>query len=148
MADSKYSNRFSAGVPLNGRVHRPIGGGCAMDTGTITDLETGLADFNGFVAVPAGARIGLVVVDIADADAHATPTATGELVLRRVVSGVVTDTVLVDLSTGVQAALKTFYHLDQAVVGDDNGYGIIGIVFDTAAATAGTGANKLTAFWR
>ena len=147
MADSKYSTRFSSGKPVNGRINRPIGGGCSSDTGAITDLETGLLDFNGFVAVPAGAKICLVVVDFADADAHATPTATAQLILRRVVAGVVTDTVLVDLDTGVQSALKTFYVLDQAVVDDDNGYGIVGVVFDAAAATAGTGANKLTAFW-
>lgn len=143
MAD-KFSSRFnSGGSPANGKVVRPIGGS-AVGVGAIADLEADLNEFNGFVPVPPGARLVRLDLDLAEADTHATPAATAEVILRRVVAGVVTDTVLVDLSDGVQSALKAFYLLDEVVVGDDdNGYGIVGVKFDTAAATEGTGDNLL-----
>lgn len=145
---TKYSSRFnSSGKPVNGKVVRPIGG-CAFEEGAIDDLSAGLNDFNGFLPVPAGARIGLIFWDLADADTGGTPTATGKIILRRVVDGVTTDTDLKDLDTAVQAADRDFAVIDlQAVEDDDNGYGIVGLLFDAAAATAGTGANKLAALW-
>ncbi len=144
---TKYSDRFASGLPINGRVSRPIGG-IVSDIGKIATMEADdVGDFNAFVAAPTGAEIQAIWVDFGDNDSGTTIT--GDIILRTFdKDGNATDTVLVALTTLMQAALKTFYLINKVKVPESrNGYGLIGVKVTAARTGGGAVDNFLRASW-
>jgi hypothetical protein len=147
--ETKYSTRFTSGVPTNGRVTRSPSG-LSADIGFITDLALDdVGDFNAFVPVPIGAQILRLEWDTPDLDTHATPTADLDPTLRTWdKDGNAVDTQLLNAGTLFQAASKTYLHLDRTKVPESSkGYGIVGLKVVAAAATAGTGAGSMLVEW-
>lgn len=137
--ETKYSDRFDAnGRPINGRVPMPIGG-AVSDIGKINTMAADdVGDFNAFLAFNVGAKIDQISVDFGDNDSGTTLT--GDIILRTFDSaGAAVDTVLVALTTLMQAALKTFYLINKVRIPESqNGYGLIGV--KVSAARTGGGA--------